>query len=517
MMLDIFIYIGLLFLGLGIGWFANEFYKKRKINKAIYKAEDIIKQAEREADKKKNDILLKAKEERFRLRDNLEKEYHERQESLEDLDQKLQNAEKLLEERELLLNTKESKLENQEKEIDRLKEELKQKNEELAKTINLQNEKLENISQLSLEDAKKLLISNIERDTKLDAVKMSKSIIDQAKENAVKQAKHILTEAIEKIASDHTVETTISVVNLASEDIKGRIIGRDGRNIKTFETLTGVKAIVDDTPEAVVLSGFDPVKRETARLALEKLIKNGKINPQRVEEMIHKSEKEMEQLIWKAGTETVKDVNIDKVHPELIKILGRLRYRTSYGQNVLQHTKEVAFLTGAMAAELGFDAKLARRAGLLHDIGKAMSQDSESTHTQIGVELATKYKEHPVVINAIASHHEDEAANHPISILVSAADSISGSRPGARRETLEGYVRRIDSLEKLADSFQGVGKAYAISAGREIRVIVKPEKISDDEAFLLASDIAKKIQSDMEYPGHIKVTVMRETRSIQYV
>ncbi len=516
-MLHIILNIGIALVALLAGWFINDFYRKKKIQNAIYRAEDIEKQALKEANKKKNEILLKAKEEMYRLRENLEKEYHQRHEYLERLENKLQNREKSLEEREILVNTQQSRLTKQEYRLNQQNQEFQKKHEELGKIITRQNKKLETISQMSLEDAKKMLLTNIEHDTKLEAVRINKNIIDQAKENAVRRAKSILIETIEKIASDHTVETTISVVNLASEDIKGRIIGRDGRNIKTFETLSGVKVIVDDTPEAVVLSSFDPVKRETARLALERLIKNGKINPQRVEEIIRKSEKEMEQLIWKAGTEAVKEVNIDRVHPELIKMLGRLRYRTSYGQNVLQHSKEVAFLTGAMAAELGLDVKLAKRAGMLHDIGKAISQNSENTHTQIGVELAKEYKEHPVVINAIASHHEDEAADHPISILVSAADSISGSRPGARRETLEGYVRRIDSLEKLADSFDGVTKAYAISAGREIRVIVKPEKIKDDEAFLLASEIAKKIQSEMEYPGHIKVTVMRETRSIQYV
>ncbi len=515
--MDLLIYFCLGLITLVIGWFGNDFFRKRKVEKAIYRAEDIVNQAKKEAEKNKSDILLKAREERFKLRDNLEKDYHERQESLEKLDQKLQNSEKLLEERESQLTSRESRLDNRKTEIDLLQEEFQKKNEEMTENIALQNKKLEKISKMSIEEAKKLLLSNIERETKLDAVKISKNIIDSAKENAVRQAKNILTETIEKIASDHTVESTISVVNLASEEIKGRIIGRDGRNIKIFETLTGVKVIVDDTPEAVVLSGFDPVKRETARLALEKLIKNNKINPQLVEEMIRKSEREMEQLIWKTGNEAVKEVAIDRVHPELIKILGRLRYRTSYGQNVLQHSKEVAFLTGAMAAELGFEVKLAKRAGLLHDVGKAMSQNSESTHTQIGVELAKKYKEHPVVINAIASHHEDEVPDNPISVLVSAADSVSGSRPGARRETLEGYVRRIDGLEKLADSFKGVAKAYAVSAGREVRVIVRPEKVSDDEAYLLASEIAKKIQSEMEYPGHIKVTIMRETRSIQYV
>ena len=499
------------------GWFGFRFYSENRRQRAIYQADDIIKQAKRDAEKKRNEILLEAREERQRLRENLEREYRERQENLEQWEQKLHEKEADLESWETNLKVKEAQLEAREQEVQEQKNRVAEREEQLDQLLRSENEKLASISQLSVEEAKKMLLENIEKDSRLEAAQITKSIIEEAKENALRQAKYILTEVIEKVASDHTVETTVSVVNLDSDDIKGRIIGRDGRNIKTFEQLTGVKVIVDDTPEAVVLSGFDPVKREVARLALERLIRNGKINPQLVESAVRKAEREMDQLIWKAGSDAVKEVGIDRVHPELIKMLGRLRYRTSYGQNVLQHSKEVAFLTGAMAAELGFDVKLAKRAGLFHDIGKALSQNSESTHTQIGVELAKKYREHPVVINAIASHHEDEVADNPISILVSAADSISGSRPGARRETLEGYVRRVETLEKLADSFQGVNKAFAISAGREIRVIVEPEKISDEEAFMLASQIAKKIQAEMEYPGHIKVTVIRETRSIQYV
>jgi ribonuclease Y len=499
------------------GWLFANIYKQQQTQKALYRAEDIIKQAKRQAEKQKNQIILQAREEKYKIRESVEKEFKQRRRDLEDLERKLQQREKQLDDQTDYLNRKEQKRIDQEKEVTRLRQEFGKKNEELNDILAKQRQELERVAGLSVEEAQKILYKNIEHNTKLEAAHLTKSILLEAKENAVKEAKKIITEAIEKVASDHTVETTISVVNLDSEDVKGRIIGRDGRNIKVFETLTGVKVIVDDTPEAVVLSGFDPVRREIARISLEKLLKNGKINPQRVEQVIRQSEKEMEQIIWKTGNEAVREVGVGRVHPEMIKMLGRLKYRTSYGQNVLQHSKEVAFLTGAMAAELGFDVRLAKRAGLFHDIGKALSQNSESTHTQIGVELAKKYKEHPVVINAIASHHEDEEPTHPISVLVSAADSISGSRPGARRETLEGYVRRIDRLEKLADSFDGVAKAYAISAGREVRVIVEPEEISDDAAFVLASDIAHKIQSDMEYPGHIKVTVIRETRAIQYI
>ncbi|HDK35354.1 MAG TPA: ribonuclease Y, partial [Bacteroidetes bacterium] len=483
----------------------------------LYRAEDIIKQATHQAEKQKSLIILQANEEKYKIRESVEKEFNGRRRAIEEAERKLQQREKNLDNQSDYLSRKEQKLANQEKEIAHLREEYKKRNEEIEEIVQKQMSKLERIAGLSTDDARKILFKTLEQDTKLEAVHLTQSILMDAKENAVKEAKKIVTEAIQKVASDHTVESTISVVNLDNEDIKGRIIGRDGRNIKVFETLTGVKVIVDDTPEAVVLSGFDPVRREIARISLEKLIRNGKINPQRVEQIVKQSEKEMEQIIWKVGNETIREVGVGKVYPEIVKMLGRLKYRTSYGQNVLQHSKEVAFLTGAMAAELRFDVKLAKRAGLLHDIGKAVSQNSKSTHTQIGVELAKKYKEHPVVVNAIASHHEDEDPLYPISILVSAADSISGSRPGARRETLEGYVRRIDRLEKLADSFDGVSKSYAISAGREIRVIVEPEEISDDKAFLLASDIAHKIKSDMEYPGHIKVTVIRETRAIQYI
>ena len=506
------IYVAIFAVALIGGWFANDFYRKKKIEKAIYESEDILKQANKDAEKKKNEIMFKAREERFKLRENLEKEYEERQERLEELEQNLQNQEKSLEDREINLNTKESQVVNRENEMAKFREDLDGKNEELNAIIIQQNKKLETISKLSLEDAKKLLLANIDHDTKLEAVRINKNIIDQAKENAVKQAKHILTEAIEKIASDHTVETTISVVNLASEDIKGRIIGRDGRNIKAFETLTGVKVIVDDTPEAVVLSGYDPVKRETARLALEKLIKNGKINPQRVEEMVRKSEKEMEQLVWKAGTEAVKKVGSDRVHPEIIKMLGRLRYRTSYGQNVLQHSKEVSFLTGIMAGELGLDAKLAKRAGLLHDIGKAIDFEQEGTHATLGAAFARKNGESEETVHAILAHHEDVKPQTIEAILVLVGDAISASRPGARMESMEAYIKRLEQLESLASSFDGVDKAYAIQSGREIRVMVKPEVVDDKLAAKLSRDIVKKIENELEYPGTIRVTLIRETR-----
>ena len=516
-MLTLMIEVGVGILVFWAGWFLHKFYFSHQVQKASMRAKDIIEQAKREARKERNRILLNAKEERFKIRESLQKEFRSTRKNLENLEKKLAQKEKSLESREDSLIQKENRVIVQEREVGQLQQRLKSKEAELDRILEARTRELEKIAQLTAEEAKEQLIESIKEETRLEAVKMTKAIIEEARENATREAKRIITDAIERIASDHTVETTVSVVNLPSDEIKGRIIGRDGRNIRTFETITGVKVIVDDTPEAVVLSAFDPVKRETARLALEKLLKTNKINPQHIEQVIKQSEKEMEQFVWQAGNEAVKELGIGSVRSDLIKILGRLKYRTSYGQNVLQHSKEVAHLAGAMAAELGFDVKLAKRAGLFHDIGKAVSQGSEGTHTQIGVELMKKFNEHPVVINAIASHHEDEEATSPISVLVAAADAVSGSRPGARRETLEGYVRRIERLEKLADSFEGVAKAFAISAGREIRVIVKPEKMSDEKTFLLASDIAKKIQSDMEYPGQIKVTVIRETRAIQYV
>jgi len=516
-MLTLMIEVGVGILFFWAGWFLHKFYFSHQVQKASMRAKDIIEQAKREARKERNRILLNAKEERFKIRESLQKEFRSTRKNLENLEKKLAQKEKSLESREDSLIQKENRVIVQEREVGQLQQRLKSKEAELDRILEARTRELEKIAQLTVEEAKEQLIESIKEETRLEAVKMTKAIIEEARENATREAKRIITDAIERIASDHTVETTVSVVNLPSDEIKGRIIGRDGRNIRTFETITGVKVIVDDTPEAVVLSAFDPVKRETARLALEKLLKTNKINPQHIEQVIKQSEKEMEQFVWQAGNEAVKELGIGSVRSDLIKILGRLKYRTSYGQNVLQHSKEVAHLAGAMAAELGFDVKLAKRAGLFHDIGKAVSQGSEGTHTQIGVELMKKFNEHPVVINAIASHHEDEEATSPISVLVAAADAVSGSRPGARRETLEGYVRRIERLEKLADSFEGVAKAFAISAGREIRVIVKPEKMSDEKTFLLASDIAKKIQSDMEYPGQIKVTVIRETRAIQYV
>ncbi|MCG3156797.1 MAG: Ribonuclease Y [bacterium] len=499
-----------------IAWLLAKFTIHRQLVKAQTAAADVLAQAEKEAERKKQQILVQAKQEWFREREEQEQKLKQRQRKAEQNEERLEEREKKLNRRDDALKQREGALQQRESELETHRLSLKAKDAELEKLITTQTLELSKITQLSLEEAKQRLMDNLRQEFNREAAELYKSIVDEAKANATREAKRILTMTIERIASEHASETSVSVVPIPSEDVKGRIIGRDGRNIKAFEQATGVKVVVDDTPEAVVLSAFDPVKREVARLALERLIGNGKIHPQRVEDVVAACEEEVEKAIWRAGNEAVASVGIGKIHPDLIRVLGRLHFRTSYGQNVLDHSKEVAFICGALAAELRLDVRMAKRAGLLHDIGKAISQNQEGTHTQLGMEIGKKYNEDPIVINAIGSHHEDIPADNLISLLVSAADAISGSRPGARRDTLDGYVKRIDKLEKVADGFDAVTKAYAISAGREIRVMVQPEKISDAEAELLASDIAKKIHQALEYPGQIKVTVIRETKATAY-
>lgn len=497
-------------------WLLAQASIQARLRKAKGTAADIIEQAKKEAERQKNQIIVKAKEEWFRQRDEQENQFKQRQRKIEENETKLEERDKKLNRREDTLKQRENVAAQKENDVIAHRDAVRAKDEELDRLIKQQNVELAKITQLSIEDAKQQLFENLRREFNKEAADIYKAIVDEAKGNATREAKRILTMTIESIASEHASETSVSVVPLPSEEVKGRIIGREGRNIKAFEQATGVKVIVDDTPEAVVLSAFDPVRREVARIALEKLINNGKIHPQRVDEVVAQAEQEVEKNIWRAGNEAIANVGVGKIHPDLIRTLGRLYYRTSYGQNVLAHSQEVANVCGMMAAELKLDVKLAKRAGLMHDIGKAISQNQEGTHTQLGMDLAKKYNEDPVVINAIGSHHEDIAADNLISLLVSAADAISGSRPGARRDTLDGYVKRIDKLEKVADGFEAVSKAYAISAGREIRVMVQPEKIGDAEADLLASDIAKKIQQELEYPGQIKVTVIRESKATAY-
>jgi ribonuclease Y len=498
------------------GWLSNKKIGQVKVANAERMAEKIIKDAENTANSLQKEKLFEVKDEWIKLKQNFENETKSRRNELTKLEKQLANREINMDRKVDLLTNKEKKFKYLEKSLTDREAKVSKLEVELERIIQEQNEKLEKISGISNEEAKKILMENLIDKAKQEAAQIIKDIKDQAKQNASREAKETIIQAIQRTAADHSVETTVSVVNLPNDEMKGRIIGREGRNIRAFETSTGIEVIVDDTPEAVILSGFDPFRREIARLSLEKLITDGRIHPARIEEIVEKTKKEIEEKIVEIGEQTLLECGVHNVHPELVKLLGKLTYRTSYGQNVLQHAKEVSFLAGLMAADLGLDASLAKRAGLLHDIGKAIDKTTEGTHTEIGAEIAKKYKEHATVINAIACHHEDVEPISPISILVQAADAISGSRPGARRETLEGYVKRLQKLEQLAESFSGVVKTYAIQAGREVRVMVEHEQIDDAMADQLSSDIAEKIQAEMEYPGQIKVTVIREYRSIDY-
>lgn len=499
-----------------LGWFVSRRIGETKLAKAEELARKIVLEAEKEAEIKKKEAVLEARDEWYKAKANFERELANKRLEFQKIEKRLQEREINLDRKVDILNKKDREIQNKEKILYAREKAIRSRDEELNRLISDQNRQLERIAQMTTEEAKKLLMSNLENQARQEAAQMIKEIKEKAEETAEKEAKNIIISAIQRCAADHTVESTVSVVNLPNEEMKGRIIGREGRNIRSFETATGIDVIVDDTPEAVILSGYDPIRREIARMSLEKLILDGRIHPARIEEIINKTQKEMEVMIRETGEQACFDVGIHGLHPELIKLLGKLQYRTSYGQNVLQHSKEVSFIAGLMAAELELDANLAKRAGLLHDIGKAVDRETEGTHSQIGYNIAQKYGEHPLVLNAILSHHEDVPMESPYSIMVQSADAISGARPGARRETLEGYIKRLEKLEELADSFKGVTKAYAIQAGREIRIIVEHEHIDDDGAANLAQEIAKKIEAEMEYPGQIKVTVIRETRAVEY-
>lgn len=514
----IFTVVGLLFAGLAFlgGWFASKRIGQGKVANAERLAEKIISEAEKESESLKKEKLFEAKDEWLRLKQNLDNETKNRRNELQKQERKLINREVDIDRKADILSKKGKETALLEKSLLQREARVKAKDEELDKIIEEQNRRLERISGISHQEAKRILMKNLEDDAKHEAAYLLKEIKDRAKQTANREAREIVIQAIQRTAADHSVETTVSVINLPNEEMKGRIIGREGRNIRSFEAATGIEIIVDDTPEAVVLSGFDPFRREIARTALEKLVADGRIHPARIEEVVEKTKQEIEELVVEEGERALMEVGIPSVHPELVKLLGKLKYRTSYGQNVLQHSIEVAYLAGLMAAQLGLDGNLAKRAGILHDIGKAIDRYTEGTHTAIGLELAKKYKEGPVVQNAIESHHEDVEMISPISVLVQAADAISGARPGARRETLESYVKRLEKLEGLAQSFSGVGKAFAIQAGREIRVMIDCNKTDDAHAEQLSADIAAKIQAEMEYPGQIKVTVIREYRAIDY-
>jgi len=459
----------------------------------------------------KKEKLIQFREEMQKKRAKFYEEFKSKESQIQKSDAKLVAKEKDLRRLENNLKFGENKLKNRNENLDLKEEVFLQKQEKVESIINEQNTRLERIAGISVDEAKKELKKNLEDRVKMEAAQMAIDIKDEAKTTAQKEAKEIIAYAIENIAYEVTMESTLSTVQLPNERYKGMIIGREGRNIRAFEETTGVKVIVDDTPELIVLSGFDPVRREVARISMENLIKTKNINPNLIEQIVSKATKEVDRAIIKAAEDTLSFLSLKNVHPKIKETLGRLKYRFSYGQNILEHSKEVALLSGAMAAELGFNIKLAKRAGLFHDVGKALTINSEGSHVKLGVDLCTQYKEHEVVINSILAHHEEAEPISPISVLVTAADKISGSRPGARRDTLEAYTKRITGLEEIANSFDGVSKTYAISAGRELRVIVEPERIDDQRAAILSSDIAKKIKEEMEYPGQIKVCVIRQT------
>ena len=442
-------------------------------------------------------------------RKDLEQEIRERR-------GEIQKQESRMMQKEENLDKKEEALERKERENDKKYQELDEKEKQLENAVQEQIDKLQQIAHLSVEEAKKILLTEVEKQIKQEKANIIREEEAKAKEESTKKAKELLTYAVQKCAADHTSETTVSIVNLPNDDMKGRIIGREGRNIKTIENLTGIDLIIDDTPEAVILSGFDPLRREVAKIALEKLIEDGRIHPAKIEEMVEKAKEEVQAMIKSEGERATLETGVMGLNQELVMLLGKLKYRTSYGQNVLNHSIEVSNLARIMADELGLDTKRARRAGLLHDIGKALDHDMEGTHVEIGVDILKKFKENPLVINAVQAHHGDVEPQTLEAVLVQAADAISASRPGARRETLEAYIKRLEQLEEIADSFEGVDKSFAIQAGREIRIIVKPEKITDAEMTVLAREVAKKVENEMDYPGQIKVNVIRESRAIEY-
>lgn len=494
-------------IGLLIGYVIRKNISEAKIGQAETLAKEIVEKANRDSETVKKEKLLEAKEEIHRLRTEGERENKERR-------NEVQKYEKRVLQKEETLDRKMQSLEQKEVNLTRKVEDVKKKEDEVDQIREQQVQKLESISGFTTEEAKEIILSNAERDVRREMSLMIKEKEYKAKEEAEKRAREIIGYAIQKCSADHVAETTVSVVNLPNDEMKGRIIGREGRNIRALETLTGIDLIIDDTPEAVILSGFDPLRREVARIALENLISDGRIHPARIEEMVEKGKKEVQSIIKEAGEQAMFDTGVHGLHPEIVKLLGRLKYRTSYGQNVLKHSIEVSILAGIMAEEIGADPKLAKRAGLVHDIGKAVDHEIEGTHIEIGMDLLKKYKESKEVIHAMSTHHGDYEPQTVEAVLVTAADAVSAARPGARRETLESYIKRLEKLEEITNSYEGVEKSFAIQAGREVRIMVKPEEVSDEEMHLLARDMTKRIEEDLDYPGQIKVSIIRETREI---
>lgn len=511
MNLVISVIVGLvaLVIGLFAGYVLRKSIGEKEIGSAEQKAQNILLDAETSAENKQKEMILEAKEEAHKLRSDVEKEIRDRRNEINKTEKRIQGKEENI-------DRKMNSIERREQELTKKEHSMQEKHKEIDEYLQKQVEELEKISGYSREEARHLLLEEIEKDVRKDASALITQVEAEAKEEADKRAKDIITLAIQRCAADQVAESTVSVVQLPNDDMKGRIIGREGRNIRAIETLTGVDLIIDDTPEAVILSGFDPIRREIAKIALEKLIVDGRIHPARIEEMVQKATKEVNNIIKEEGEQACFETGVHNLNPEMVKLLGRLKYRTSYGQNVLKHSIEVSLLAGLMASELGYDTRLAKRAGLLHDIGKSIDHEVEGTHVEIGVNICKKYKEPWKVINAVEAHHGDTEPTTMEAVLVSAADALSAARPGARRETLESYIKRLETLETIANSTKGVERSYAIQAGREIRIIVKPNQVKDNEVPMLARDVAKKIESELEYPGHIKVNVIRETRAVDY-
>ena len=507
--------IGLI-VGLTVGYFIAKSQHEKSIDGANNTAASIVEQAKKEAETLQKEYMLEAKEQNQNYRLEIESELKEERAELKNQENRLLQKENNLDRKDDAIEKRERSLEEKEEKIDSKRQLIDEREQEVSELIERQKEELEKVASLTKDEAANIIMAETEEELTHERAMLVKDSEQRAKEEAERKAKNMLSLAIQRCAADQVSELTVTVVTLPNDDMKGRIIGREGRNIRTLETLTGIDLIIDDTPEAVVLSGFDPIRREIARMTLEKLIQDGRIHPARIEEMVEKSRKEMDERIREYGENAAFEVGVHSLHPDLIKTLGRMRFRTSYGQNVLNHSIEVAKLAGVLAEELGEDATLARRAGLLHDIGKALDHEVDGSHVEIGTELVSKYKEHPVVINAVASHHGDVEATSVISVLVAAADALSAARPGARSESLENYIKRLERLENIANDFPGVDTSFAIQAGREIRVMVKPEEVTDDEATLLVREVRKRIENELEYPGHIKVTVVREVRAVDY-